>query len=99
MSDSNDFRKSLKDIAADSAAHTDQLLDEELQTLLKATIEDLEALRPHVTDQETYNKLISVVEEATQYNEKMARLKEMILKGGSKLLNLSKKASKMLAGI
>jgi restriction endonuclease Mrr len=99
MNDSTNLRKSLKDLAAASSQHTDEILEEELQALLKASPEQLEALRPHVADEATYNRLIAVVEEATQSNEQAAKLKSLLMKGGSKLFNIGKIAGKLLPGV
>ena len=99
MNDSKNLRKSLKDLAAASAQHTDEILEEELQALLTATTAQLETLRPHITDQETYNRLMAVVDEATQQNEKAAQLKALLIKGGAKLLNLGKITGKLLQGV
>jgi len=96
MSDSTDLRKSLRDLAAASSRHTDEILEEELQALLTASPEQLEALRPRVNDEETYNRLIAVVEEATRQNEQSAQLKALLMKGGSKLFNIGKTAGKLL---
>lgn len=96
MNDAKNLRKSLKDLAAASAQHTDEILEEELQALLTASKEQLEALRPQVADEETYNRLMAVVEEATGQNEQTAQLKALLMKGGSKLFNIGKIAGKLL---
>lgn len=99
MNDSRNLRKSLKDLATASSQHTDEILEEELQALLTATTEQLEALRPHVADEETYNRLMAAVEEATRQNEQTAQLKSLLMKGGSKLFNIGKTAGKLLTGV
>lgn len=99
MNDSKNLRKSLKDLAAASSRHTDEILEEELQSLLSASTGQLEALRPQVADMETYNRLMAVVEEATRQNKQTAQLKALLMKGGSKLLNVGKLAGKLLKGI
>lgn len=51
-----------------------ELSDEEANILLTTKI-DWEELRPKVSNQEVYDKLIAAVEEATQKNENLAQLK------------------------
>jgi hypothetical protein len=88
------FKKQMEEemrAASEKASkETDELLEEELKALKNATSTDLEALRPKVTDTEAYNKLIKVVEEATQKNESLAQLKANILALGSEVLKVSK---------
>ncbi|NIT51407.1 MAG: hypothetical protein GWO41_01280 [candidate division Zixibacteria bacterium] len=54
------------------------MLEDEHRALRDATKTDLDALRPQVTDKETCDKLITVVNEATQRNESIAQLKSRI---------------------
>jgi len=98
MNGSKELRKSLKDLAAASSQHTDEILEEELQALLSASKGQWEALRPQVADAETYNRLMAVVEEATRQNEKTAQLRALLMKGGSKLFGVGKMAGKLLSG-
>lgn len=67
------------DEAADAAAkHADEVLDEELKALMEATHQDLQALKPKVTDTEEYEKLIAAVQTAKAQNENLAQLKERL---------------------
>lgn len=99
MNDSQDLKKRLKDLAAVSSQHTDEILEDELQTLLSVSQDQLEKLRPRITDEETYNRLAAALEEATRCNEQTTQLKERLLEGGTKLVNVGKIAAKLLPGL
>lgn len=96
MNDSMDFKKNLRDMAAASSRHTDEMLEEELQALLSASRLQLEELRPHVTDEKAYDELIAAVEEATRGNEQTELLKEKLIQGGSNVFNMGKMAATLL---
>jgi len=97
MSDSQDFKKNLRDMAAASSRHTDEILEEELRTLLSASRQQLEVLRPHITDNEAYDRLIAAVEEATRAGEQTEQLKEKLIQGGSSVFNIGKVAANLLS--
>ena len=99
MNDPQDLKKHLRDLARVSSQHTDEILEEELQTLLSVSQDQLEKLRPHITDEETYNRLASAVAEATHCNEQTTQLKERLLQGGTKVVNMGKIAAKLLLGL
>ena len=79
-----------------SRQRADELLEDELQALQNATRTDLENLRPNITDEETYNKLIAAVEEATRRNEDLAQLKARLEKLGSTAISVVRKAARLL---
>lgn len=99
MSNSQDFKQQLREMAAASSRQADDILDEELQTLLSMTRDQLDELRPQVTDEETYNRLIEIVEEATRNNEQIAQFKARLMQGGSKLLKIGKTAALLSTGL
>ncbi|NIV96578.1 hypothetical protein GWN42_28290 [candidate division KSB1 bacterium] len=72
------IRRQMQEAAGEAREETDELLEDELLALRDATKTDLDALRPQVTDKETYDKLIAAVNEATQRNESIAQLKSRI---------------------
>lgn len=73
-----------------------ELADTELQILLDTTI-DWEQLRPQVSDQETYDKLIDTVEQATTNNENLAQLKIRIEALGQAGLEITRKVLSVVA--
>ncbi len=96
----DDFLAQLKETAAQSAEHTDGTLEAELNELMQCTGEQLEKLRPMVTDQESYDRLIREVSEATANNESIGQLKDRLLEGGKGgLLGMGLAAVGMLKGI
>lgn len=89
-------KKKLRELGMESKKRTDELLESELQALKMATRTDLERLRPKVTDEATYNHLISVVEESTRRNESLAQLKDRLEKLSSNVIRIGKEAVKLL---
>ncbi len=77
-----DLKNKLKQKSNESAAKTDVLLADELTALKKATHTNLESIRPKITDQDSYSKLITIVEEANRNNINVGMLKERIEKAG-----------------
>lgn len=91
-----DLKNKLKQKSSESAAKTDMLLADELAALKKATLTDFESLRPKITDQDSYVKLITIVEEANRTNTNVGMLKERIEKAGSAVVSVAKEVSKFL---
>jgi hypothetical protein len=96
MSDREEKKKKLRDLARQSKQKADELLEDELRVLAEATQSDLEALRPKITDEQTYQKLIAAVRESTSKNESLAELKDRLEKVGSGLSQVAKVAVKLL---
>ena len=90
------MKKKLKQKSSESAAKTDILLADELDALKKATSTDFESVRPKITDSESYDKLITIVEEANRNNINVGTLKERIEKAGSAVVTVAKEASKFI---
>ncbi len=94
-----DFEDSLKDLetqSGEAAAETDESLKKQLSTLMAATKTDFEKLRPQITDQETYDRLIRVVREATEKNENIAQLVTRVKKLGKGAAGLAKKVATII---
>lgn len=89
-------KKKLRELGLESKKRTDELLESELQALKMTTRTDLERLLPKVTDEASYNQLISVVEESTRCNESLAQLKDRLEKLGSNVIRIGKEAVKLL---
>lgn len=94
----DDFNASLRDLASQSAAHTDNVLEAQLLELKRCTTVQLESLRPMIGDQERYDKLIAAVAEATAKNESIGQLKDRLGKEGGGLLKMGLTAVRMLKG-
>ena len=72
-----------------------ELADVEIELLKKTSI-DWQALRPKVNNPELYDKLISVVSEATKKNESLAQIKNRVKQLGKEGIALAKTVTKML---
>ena len=96
MSDKEELKEKLRKKSAESAAKADILLEKEFNSLMKVTRTDLELLRPKIKDQATYDKLISIVEEATQSNMDLATLKERLETLGKKGIQIVKEIAGLL---
>jgi len=83
-------------IADEAADDVDQELAAEELEVLKATSTNLEALRPQIADQATYDKLISAVEASTDKNESLSQLKERIEALGSAAVAVTNKVIGLL---
>ncbi|GAH58722.1 unnamed protein product [marine sediment metagenome] len=96
MNEREKRRKILRDKAEESSIRTDKLLENELESLRKATRSDLERLRPRIADEATYNRLIAIVEESTRLQENLAELKGRIESLGSKAIRSARDILKLL---
>lgn len=98
--DNGDYLAELREMAAQSTAHTDNELEAELTELMQCTGEQLEKLRPIITDKESYDRLIKAVADASANNDTISQLKDRLTKdGGGGLLDIGLTAVGMLKGI
>lgn len=67
-----------------------ELADEEMEVLLNTAI-NWDDLRPKISDQELYDKLIEAVEHATANNKNLAQLKSRLQSLGKEGWSLAKK--------
>ena len=102
MTDQEDLeakmRAELEKQSKDAAKETNEMLREELDALKNATAADMESLKPRITDKETYDTLISAVQESTDKNESLAQLEERLKTLGTKAIQVGKEAVKLLRG-
>jgi hypothetical protein len=84
-------------IAAKSAAAADDTLAGREAALLKSTSVNLEALRPQISDQASFNQLIAAVNESTQRNESIAELQQRITNLGKGALAVAKQVAAIAA--
>jgi len=96
MNGREERKKKLRDLAKESKKFADEVLESELRALMDANRSDLEKLRPKVTNEATYSKIIAAVEESTRCNESLAELKDRIEKLGSEVVVVIKEAAKLL---
>jgi DNA anti-recombination protein RmuC len=74
MTDFDESMKALDDQFDEAVKETDEALKKQLDNLKAMLKTDVEKLRPATTDQETYDKLIAVVKEATEHNENIGQI-------------------------
>jgi len=92
----DDWRRRMREAADRAASDTDQELSAQLSALKETTTSNLEALKPQITDKESYEKLIQAVAESTQRNESLAQLEGRIRSLGSAVVSVAGKAAKLL---
>lgn len=93
MATEEELRK-LREASAKSAAKARAVLDEDVKAVMDE-VARIEELKPDTADQETYDKIIKIVQEATDKNLSIATLKENIEKLGEGAVALFKE----MAGI
>jgi hypothetical protein len=90
------LKDDLEKASQKSIEETDALLLDEYNTLKQATKSDLDALRPKVSDPATYDKLIPIINEATQNNLSLADLQQRLESLGAGAVKLGKEVVKLL---
>jgi hypothetical protein len=79
-----------------SIDETNALLADDYNTLIQATKSDLDALRPKVNDQETYDKIIAIVNNATENNLALADVQQRLQSLGAGAVQMAKEVAKLL---
>ena len=86
----NDPTGGMGELADQTEMKVNQMLsDRELQ-ILKNTGVNWNKLRPQISDEESFNKLIDAVQVATQKNESIAELKNRIFNLGESVIKVAK---------
>ncbi len=96
MGSREERKRRLQEMAELSMQEAEELLSNELQTLMDATSVDLEKLRPDINDDETYEKVIAIVKEVTDKNFRIAQLKGKLELLGKDAVKVGKKIVKLL---
>jgi hypothetical protein len=86
-------------LAEETKLEVDAELEGREAALLRSTQVDMEALRPKVADQESYDKLIAAVNEAKQRNLTTAELKDKIESLGKGVMDIAAKVGPLLAAV
>jgi hypothetical protein len=87
---SNDPTGGMGNISKKTKDRVDEMLKDDELKLLRDTEVDLESLRPQVSDDESFNKLIEAVQAATGQNENIAQLRERIESLGEGVVKVGK---------
>jgi hypothetical protein len=86
----NDITGGMGQLADQTALKVNEMLkDQEIQVLRNSGF-DFNKLRPQISDEESYNKLISAVQIATQKNESIAEFKSRIFDLGGGVMKVAK---------
>ncbi len=83
-------RSKMGNLAHQTAREVDKMLAEEEAAILAKTTIDWKALRPKITDKETFDRLMAAVAESTRRNENIAQLKARIEKLGKAAVAVAK---------
>ena len=86
--------KRIKEASARSAKKARGLLDDEISAVMEE-VSRIGELKPQTADEETYKKLIEVVQEATAKNLSIAKLKENVTKLGEGAVALFKEIAEV----
>ncbi len=96
MADTKDATGGMGRRSGKTRARVDEELREKELTVLKNTTVDLEALRPRISDVESFNKLIEAVQASTAKNESIAQLKQRITALGNGVMQVAKEVIKLV---
>jgi hypothetical protein len=69
---------------------------EDLQLILLVPTRNLLEIRKEIRDQETYNKLMTVLKSVSRQNETAVQLKKRLMKGGPKMIDVFRQVSRFL---
>ena len=86
--------RALREASKKSAEKAKALLDEELKKVMDE-VTRIDELKPDTADQETYDKLTEIVQEATSKNHSIATLKENVEELGKGAVSLFKEIAEI----
>ena len=93
MTDSKDQTGGMGKLSKKTKERVDAELADREASVLAATSVNLESLRPRISDQESFDKLIAAVKQSTQKNESLAQLKQRIMDLGEGVVKIAKEAA------
>ncbi len=96
MADTKDATGGMGNLSRKTRARVDEELKERELIVLIDTKVDLEALRPQISDAESFNKLIEAVQASTEKNESIAQLKDRITALGKGVMEVAKEVAKLV---
>jgi hypothetical protein len=91
------FRAALRESLRKNREAFEGLYKDELNDLLGLSRDEINEITPDLTDLEVYDKLISVVKEASRTNIKQAQLKAQIEELGNIAIEVAKKVPSLAA--
>jgi hypothetical protein len=96
MSDFESSLNDLGDLSNEAAADADAQFSKEIAALKELGTAGIEKLKPQITDQATYDKLIKVVQEAAAKNESIAQIVDRVKGLGQGAVSLAKKIATLV---
>ncbi|MCZ6787546.1 MAG: hypothetical protein O7E54_10345 [Planctomycetota bacterium] len=96
MSREEEIRRRMEEASRRAEEQADETLKEEFEALVAATELDLEALKPKITDQESYDLLIREVQKSTANNESLAQFRQRLKGLGEGVLAVAAEAKVLL---
>ena len=93
MAGTDDSTGGMGGLADEAAKKTDAALEQREAALLCGTAVDLAALRPQVTDKDSFDKLIAVVKDSTAKNESIAAFKQRVSDLGQAVVATAKRVA------
>ena len=99
MAGTDDSTGGMDRLAEEAARKTDEALEQREAALLCRTAVDLAALRPQVSDKDSFDKLIAVVNDSTAKNESIAALKQRVSDLGQAVVSTAKKVAGLVQNV
>ena len=96
MASEEEIRRRMEEASRRAAEQADETLKEEFEALVAATELDLKALKPKITDQESYEILIREVRKSTADNESLAQFRQRLEDLGEGVLAVAAEAKVLL---
>jgi hypothetical protein len=87
----------MRNLAQKTKDEVDVILQEKEIAMLKRTSVNMEKLRPNISDEASFNKLIEAVETATRKNESIAQLQKRIVDLGKGVFDVAKEVLTLLS--
>ena len=94
-SDVETFKRNLRASLKKNEEAFEGKYKDQLDELLGLSREEIDRLTPDVTDMETYDRLITVVKEASRMNLRQAELKTQIQSLGEVAVQIAKKSASL----
>lgn len=96
MANAKDPTGGMGKISRTTREQVDEVLEDRELTVLKNTSVNLEALRPRISDKESFDKLIKAVQVSTGGNESIAQLKDRITALGKGVMAVAKEVAQLV---
>ena len=93
MAEAGDATSGMRKKSSETKKRVDQELQEREAKVLSNTSIDLEAYRPDISDEKSFDQLIKAVQESTAKNENIAQLQQRITALGKGVVAVAKEVA------